>query len=74
MLSYEKRLNGVSLGEHVLVFSETSSLSMCMTQILERLVHQSPGYTLDVQAEAIRWEWEGQPNEPRGMGTSCPVP
>lgn len=30
----KKRLNGVSLGEHVLVFSETSSLSMCMTQIL----------------------------------------
>lgn len=72
MLSYEKRLNGVYLGEHVLVFSETSSLSMCMTQILERLVHQSPGYTLDVRAEAIRWEREGQPNEPRGRGHLVP--
>ena len=40
---------------------------------LKRVVRQHPDYTLlDVRAEAIRWEREGRPDEPRGRSFSVP--
>ena len=40
---------------------------------LKRVVRQHPDYSLlDVRSEAIRWEREGRPEEPRGRSYSVP--
>lgn len=40
---------------------------------LKRVVRQHPEHTLlDIRAEAIRWEREGRPEEPRGRSYSVP--
>lgn len=40
---------------------------------LKRVVRQHPEHTLlDIRAEAIRWEREGRPEEPRGRSHSVP--
>lgn len=41
---------------------------------LKRVVRQHPGYSLlQIRAEAIRWEREGRPDEPRGRSYSLPA-
>lgn len=52
--------------EHVLDFN--------LRRELKRMVRQHPDLTLlDVRAEAIRWEREGRPEEPRGRSYSVPT-
>lgn len=51
--------------EHVLDFN--------LRRELKRVVRQHPDYILlEVRAEAIRWEREGRPDEPRGRSYSVP--
>lgn len=48
-------------------------LDPALRRELKRLVRLHPGYTLlDVRREAIRWEQEGQPSDPRGRSQSVP--